>query len=110
MKKTIQVTEVSKRVVEVEIEFPFYRKHDIHIDSTDSVIYSRVEHDGTVLSIQLSGFEWGHPQIVELEIGRWSPNPNDSTDYALGRCEYALTAEEFVEALAKAREFLSRFG
>ena len=98
----------------VEVEFPFYRRHDLSFDdSGSSVTYTRVDGDGTQISITVRD-RWarrsGTPDEIEVEIEHGFSVDMRCPDYCLGLGDYAGTEEEFNEAWGKAKRWLTRLG
>ena len=108
MKKLIKVKIKREEIQEVEVDFPIFRQHDCGGHDYSAVIYSRVEHDGTVFSIHENGRS--DERSYEFEIGRTNFQSADSQDYILGLGEYACQAAEFAKVLARAKAYLERFG
>jgi hypothetical protein len=95
--------------IEVDIEFPAYRRLDLDFDGGSTVIFSRVEANGTVYSVHDKGDEF------ELEIKKYSPftditfGPGGDPDYIFGRGQYKSTEAEFNNAVKDAMAFMRRF-
>lgn len=104
MKKLVKLTKVTKEEVEVEIEFPIYREHDVSGDSYSAVIYTRIE-DGREVSIHKNERRGG---VVEwqVEIEPFNTFSGEDFDYALGKGEYTSSEKDFNNVLAELRKFV----
>ena len=105
----VRITKTITKTVEVEVEFPLYRRHDLHPDDDgngvpESVVYTQVTPlpDGgfLVVDIHLSILtaytgELKHFRF-ELEMEHESKLGGD--DYALGTGSYACTPTQFHDA------------
>ena len=87
-----------KRTVEQEetinIDFPYYYKHDLLLDHSDTVIYGKIERDRYVsITVENNGLH-GNPVRFELEIKIKSAEHLSCymTD------EYKGTEKEFLDA------------
>lgn len=102
MKKIVTLTKRREESIQVEVEFPIYRKHDIGGDEHDSVVYTRIDERGQI-SITKRDFYLNKETQWDIEI---SPEYTLSgeMDYALGQGEYQLSAEEFSAILEELRQ------
>lgn len=107
-KKKLTVTASRPERMEVEVEFPLFRKHDMDGETYTSIIYTRIEEDGTNFKIHHSDHYYGDEEF-EFHIHKVAFNVANSIDYSLGRGEYACTRETFESVLAKAAAFVERF-
>lgn len=99
MKKTVTLQEKITKEIQVEVELPIYRKHDVGGDGYESVIYSRVDEEREV-SIHKT-YRYGSSAVEwQLEIDP-SHRINGDIDYALGRGEFASHQLEYETALAE---------
>jgi hypothetical protein len=95
--------------IEVDIDFPVYRRQDIDYDSGSSVIISRIEADGTEYSVQRDRNEF------ELKIHKYAPftemrlGQGSDPDYTFGRGQYKSDADEFDQAVISAFVFLRQY-
>lgn len=95
---------------EIEVDFPCYSKHNILPDHGDSVIYRRTDSDGRSLAIQYTDTGAGQSRRESFELEIEYVAVEREPDYFLGRGKHASSQQEFEAALAKATEFLKRFG
>jgi hypothetical protein len=108
MKKTLTIEFTRKEKQTVEVEFPIYREHDVGGDDYSSIIYARIEADGTTFEVHHTDRYRGEEQF-ELEVSKTHFNNASSADYYLGTGEYKSSAAAWDEALKKARAYLARF-
>jgi hypothetical protein len=105
--RKVRVKRTTETVEEIEVTFPIYRRHPVDIDAADIVYFSRVNADGSTMTIVRT---WcNHVRDFELKIEPPSAF-GDQSDYSLGRGDYASTAEEFATALAEFNADLNRMG
>ncbi len=117
MKITLKTTvDVEK---EYEVEFPFYRIHDVS-DNDFDVIYSKIDsfkpavskwsHDTMhITSVQIRSGR-GHKEFsYEFEDGSYS-FCSSNVDYLLGRGIYSCTADQFNKALAQLKAAVDKAG
>ncbi len=84
-----------------EVAFPVYSMHDVGDDQT-YVVFSRWTADGNDVSITKTDDSYG------VEIRRRPLSGGPFGDYELGRLQYECTADEFNNALAEAKAFISK--
>ena len=106
VRRKVKFTVTEKREIEVDVEYPIYRKHDLLSDHSDVVIYTRFGADDLSYSIHETRTFWGSRQHLEYQmtVETDSLSGND-LDYALGQGRYKSSATEFmqvVERMAKA--------
>lgn len=98
----IQVEELTRKKVMVEVEFPIYRRHDMDGDGWSTSLFTRVNADLSWVEVEVKSNE------IEIEVGKNYQFGGGTSDYALGRGEYRCTAEEFEEALQDAEVLFAR--
>jgi hypothetical protein len=91
--------------VDVEVVFPFYRKHDIMEDDYEVIYFYRVGRDET---LEISRTERFASSQIEfsVKLERTSFYASEDIDYLLGRGEYACSEEEFHEVLKECHSLL----
>ena len=92
----INVTVMQKTTKVVEVTLPVYRKHDLMLDTSDTVVYSRTElfeKRLRTIHITVRRDRGNLTYEVETEFGDF--NPGNGEDYSTGKGEYASSAEEF---------------
>lgn len=107
MKRTVKLTKVTKEQIEVEVEFPIYREHDVGGDDYDSIIYTRIDANREI-SIHKTERYGGRKQTewqIEIEDGF---NLSGEVDYALGRGEYKSNADAFNKVLQELRSVVAK--
>lgn len=107
MKKKVTLTKVTKEEIEVEVEFPIYRKHDVSGDDYNSVIYQRIDGHREVSIHKTERYRSSGEVEWRIEIEDGHSVRGENVDYALGRGEYASSAEAFNKVLAELRQFLA---
>jgi hypothetical protein len=90
--------------VEIEFDFPIYRKHDLEMDYPNSVIYSRIDEAGSVSITKREG------RNVDFQIEIGAHTLADEADYALGRGKFASSREEFAEIAREVAASLAKRG
>jgi hypothetical protein len=100
----IEITEKIDIVKEIEIDLPYYYKHDLSGDRGSSIIYGKIT-ETKVFSIQ----EKEHSEIAfEFEIDEY-PSLKQSGLTGYFKSEYKSTKSEYEEALKRANEFIKEF-
>lgn len=98
-------------LIEIDVEFPVYRKHDLMSDHHDTCVhYERWEGPGEAEfeiqeTIQFNG-------DTEYTIGTTRSenlHPNNGEYYMIGKGKYACSKEEFYAVVARARAALDAF-
>lgn len=85
---------------EVDIEFPYYYKHDLMLDEMDTVIYGKIEENKTT-SIHIT-HNWNGRNSFELEIEEEPASYFSSymTDkYKSNETEYLNARKELIDAV-----------
>lgn len=101
----VKIIEKTETPAEVEVEFPVFSRHDIDGDGWSTVIYARLDADGTRLSVKIDG-----GGDIELETQTCTlRSPLREPDYILGRGEYKSSAREFYSAVDRAMRKLKEF-
>lgn len=98
----IEITETTKRKVEVDVEFPIFRENDL--DSV--IIYTRISllDSGKMIEEEVSISR--RNVRAEITINRDYRFDSSSTDYLLGRGFYQSSEAEFNEAVATALKLI----
>lgn len=109
MKKTIELWKHEKVKTLVELEFPIYRKHEIFGDYGDTVIFTRIDGDGTAYHITRKSTLGSGAYSIELEIEKNYRFDQGSMEYHIGFGEYKSSAAEFNSTRADAVSFLYEF-
>lgn len=106
MKKTVTVWKLQRTKVDVEIEFPIYRRHELDIDGVDAVILWKIEEDGRCVKVS-KNYDYGTRKTTfEIRAAQDHFIQLDTDpDYQLGLERFAGSAEEFDQALAEAVNF-----
>lgn len=100
----MKLTETVKREVEVDVQFPIYREHDVTPDcALTTIYYTRIDADMKSVEILLHG-----PNKAEIEIGHRKDLGRAEMDYLLGRGAYALTEKRFRKAFEKAKRLIAK--
>lgn len=92
-----------KRKIETEetidIEFPYYYKHDLMLDEVDVIIYGKIEENKTT-SIHIShNYRGGDNYELEIEKEPASNFSSYMTDeYKSNEAEYLKAKWEFIDA------------
>lgn len=109
MKKTINVTDSVKTARQVDVEFPVYRQYGDGLDGGQSYdVFMRWDANGDEWSITENDGP-GCEISYEIEYSRRSDGRGpDEADYICGLGKYKCSEQEFNDALARAREFLSK--
>lgn len=100
MRKLITVTE--KKVLDIDIKFPIYRKHDVSGDTYSCVYYTKVFNEKKQISI--SEHRGGNCKTYEIELS--TPSFSDSEDYVFGKGFYKSSKEEFDNAVNRFKAFI----
>lgn len=80
--------------LEIDVDFPIYRKHDFLSDRDDTVIYARLTHEQDMFI--LVSVKETDKRDYEIEIEKFRRFPtNASYDYCLGKGEYESSKSEF---------------
>jgi len=83
----------------IEVELPYYYKHDLYSDYGDSVIYGKIDGK-TTTSIHEKIDQYGKTSY-EIEKGKWSGDGSYFTD------EYNSTELEYNKAKERLQEFFN---
>ena len=95
-------------LIEIDVEFPIYREHDLMSDHHDECVhYNRWEGPGEAEFEILETIEFNGDTSYEIGTVR-SENlhPNNGEDYMTGKGKYASSKERFYAAVARARAAL----
>lgn len=97
----IEITETIRTKKTIELELPYYYKHDLMMDHCDSIIYGRIDAEH-VCSVQLTTAYSDGALSVELQ--------RKQTSWANYSCylrdEFKSNESEFKKAKATAIEFV----
>jgi hypothetical protein len=91
--------EITKNIVQketIEIELPYYYKHDLEFDDQDSVIYGKIE-DNRTTSIHIKYDYIDNSNIYELEIKESKAQSHSS--YMTNK--YKSSESEYLDAKSK---------
>ena len=96
----IEVTKTIKQKVKVNIDFPFYYKHDLMLDELDAVIFGKIEESKST-AIKVTTSYLRDKKEFELEIERCSPERNAcylTEEYKCSESEYLEAKEQLLKA------------
>lgn len=106
MKKTLTVSEIRRRRVSVEVDFPVYRKHDLALGDGEHIVFTRWGADNMECTVQRNL----HGNEVEYQIRR-EPcrcfSEKEDPEYVLGQGDYQCTEDEFNAVLAEAEALIA---
>jgi hypothetical protein len=99
----IEILETTKRTIEVDVDFPIYRIHDLTDEGSRYTIYSMIkpEKDDVSKFIEYSIHLFGETQ-AQFEIKKYSFMEGSDLDYKLGREEHSSNRDEFIKAYNEA--------
>ena len=101
----ISVFKTVRTVEELEIEFPYYYKHDLRSDDGESVIYGKIE-EGKHSSIhEVYSFGGNFTSNFEIEIEDISKNYSSLSNYF--EEEFKSTKQEFESVKQRALNHLN---
>lgn len=100
----IEIEETIRQNKVIDIELPYYFKHDLYLDSHECVIYGKVE-EKRISKITINR-EWGG-SISEIEIESYSGNVKFTISSYYGE-EYKSFKEEFEGSKLTAMDYLGR--
>ena len=99
------------KITEIDVELPLYRKHDVSGDTYNSIIYMRIteQENGKLREVGITiNDRWGNKEkSLELSVtDTYRFDSRSEPNYNSGHGEYALTKDEWDQALAEARKML----
>lgn len=94
----LEVTRTTQQKETIEIEFPYYYKHNLMLDESDSIIYGKIE-EKKCTSIQISYSYRDHETSFKLEIQTGPCVLSDNNCYMTDK--YKSTEAEYLEAKTK---------
>lgn len=101
----MRLTETTLREVDVEVEFPIYREHDVSCDSGPTMVfYTRIDADMWQVDVFLRGEDEAEISVTKLSRGLGTGD----MDYLLGRGINALTEKQFMAAFERAKKLMRR--
>lgn len=102
----VKYEKVTREIVEVEVSFPVYSKHDMGGDDYDVVAYRRFEESGREVTITERSSYGRRSTEWEIEIEHRATDYKSFGDYSLGRGKFESSKEEFEQKLAQLNEFV----
>jgi hypothetical protein len=85
---------------EIEVDLPYYFKHDFHTDYTSNVVYGRITEDG-VLEVTHTKYDNKDRFVYEIEF-------DENIDTSSFKKEYISSEKEFEYALNKLEDFIKK--
>lgn len=102
----VKTIELVKREVEVDIQLPLFRKHDLTGDYDESIIYTRIDAFGgklRAIDVHIEGDD-----KVSIEVDNdYSFRSAGTADYTLALGQYKSSRAEFEMAIAQASKLLA---
>ena len=100
----IEIVETQKVKKTVDIKLPYYFKHDLMLDESDTIIYGKLEEKTSTTITLRSGWRDEEIQSAEIEI--------ETINWASSSCylkdEYKSGESEYLEAKQKALSLMEK--
>jgi hypothetical protein len=104
----IKIKETTYQDKEVNVEFPYYRQHDVSGDNYESIYYTKIIDEKTKISLNCSSRHGEKSWEMEIDRSNVFSDSNNS-NYILGRGEYKLSEEEFNAKVKEFKEFVNKY-
>ena len=100
----VEIEETICKEIKREIELPYYYKHELELENTDSIIYGKVENESHSTIIETCAYDTD--EIFELSISPiYSVGFVDSSVFSKDKVS---TKEEYEDAKMRCAEFMNK--